>query len=689
MSDIILKSKSLEMAFCPETGTLIRLYVPGTAWNIISRKELGLSWRLMVPIDEEHRNNNVLGEKQNLSSFCMGKDSVTFIWDGVESEKGGHLDIKITLEIKAEGQQAVYRMHIDNRSRYMVENIYCPYLGDVRHPEGAAWLKTFAFTYANATQDSLWPSFKNHFGYYGTDYPTQVYSASPSIPFILLRSENQGLYAGVKEHDAELVAWECELRPGYGSSIDALVPESEDIAKKPVHMRFAALHVPYIQPGESRSLTPIALEAYKGDWHVGTDIYKKWRTTWMKPAVAPEWAKEPHAWQQIQINSPEDELRMRFTDLPKVAEECKKYGVRAIQLVGWNDGGQDQGNPSHSPDPRLGTFEELKEAITECHEIGVKIILFAKFIWVDRGLPNFHDNMERYAVRDPYGDYYLYPGYRYFTGTQLLDINTKRLIPTCFNNEEYMELCETEFKKLVDLGAAGMLFDECQHHSPTLACFNTLHDHRYGEPTYNRDRDFIFRMCKVEGTPEDFMVAGEACYDWEMEAYQLAYFRTENKEHIPLARYLLPQSQYMTAVTGFNDRNMINQCLLYRYIISYEPFNFKGHLDDYPETMAYGIKMDALRKEYRKWFWDGECRDTVGALIKKEGGYLHHPYTVFEAEDGSCALAVANYEDVPVTVQAEFENGKAPQKYRLVDDAEWKIACGGIILPPRSAAIVL
>ena len=33
----------------------------------------------------------------------------------------------------------------------------------------------------------------------------------------------------------------------------------------------------------------------------------------------------------------------------------------------------------------------------------------------------------------------------------------------------------------------------------------------------------------------------------------------------------------MTAVTGFNDRNMVNQCLMYRYIISYEPYNFKGH----------------------------------------------------------------------------------------------------------------
>ena len=50
----------------------------------------------------------------------------------------------------------------------------------------------------------------------------------------------------------------------------------------------------------------------------------------------------------------------------------------------------------------------------------------------------------------------------------------------------------------------------------------------------------------------------------------------------------------MTAVNGFYDRNMINQCLMYRYIISYEPFHFKGWLHDYPETVAYGNAMDAL-----------------------------------------------------------------------------------------------
>lgn len=92
----------------------------------------------------------------------------------------------------------------------------------------------------------------------------------------------------------------------------------------------------YIQPGEVRDLTPVALEAYQGDWQKGADIYKAWTGTWMCAAKGPDWSEEPHSWLQLHINFPEDELRLQFTELPEVAKECAKYGVKAIQLVGWN-----------------------------------------------------------------------------------------------------------------------------------------------------------------------------------------------------------------------------------------------------------------------------------------------------------------------------------------------------------------
>ena len=689
MSNITLETKSLHLAFCAETGALVDLAAPNTGWHILDRPELGLSWRLMVPLGEELRNNDVHGEKQKLASVTRGEDRITFVWENPVSERGGVIDCTVTLTVRAEGIHAVYEMHIENRSAYVIENVYCPYLGDVRHPQGAKQFEAFRWGYASGHTLPIWPTFISPTGYFGVDNPTVVYGASPTIPFFLLKSEAQGLYAGVYNSDCEIVSWSTELRPGWDSSINANVPADDNISGKPVHMLFAALHVPYIMPGESRSITPISLAAYTGGWQEGVDVYKNWRDTWMKPAVAPEWARNPHSWLQIHINSPEDELRMRFTELPKVAAECAAHGVKAIQLVGWNDGGQDQGNPSHDPDPRLGTYEELKQAIAEIKAMGVKLILFTKFIWADRATQWFRDELHKYAAKDPYGDYYVYNGYQYQTGTQLLNINTKRLIPMCYHSDKYREICEQEMRKVIDLGADGMLFDESSHHSPSLACFDESHGHRYGAPTYKLDRELMYRFRRIESIPSDFLFAGEACYDWLMEAYQLSYHRSENKTHLPLNRYLHPHTQHMTAVTGFNDRNMLNQCLMYRYIVSYEPFNFKGQLADFPMTIEYGKKMDALRTEYRKWFWDGEFVNTYGVSVTDTAGAAHPSYSVFKAADGSLGVVICNYEDAEILVNCKGETGERFTAFRIVDEDAWKSAAGGVVIPARSAAVLL
>jgi len=692
MKTVRLDAKSLVLEFDECTGALTHIIAADTDWNILRREALGLSWRLLVPVNDELRNNPVYGEKQSAPRIETGEDFIRFRWDSLTCERAGKLDIRLTVTVRAEGRQAVWYTEVENNSPYVVESVYSPYLGDVTQPDGAGWMKGFTYEYAHAQEWNMWPVFDQHEGCHSVDYPTQFSNRSPAVgaptcPFFLIRSETQGLYIGVKDSSSELVAWHNELRPGYDSAIDSRVPLSGDIAGKPVHIRFAAVHMPYIQPGDACALTPIALEAYTGGWQQGVDIYKAWRQTWSRDAVPPAWARDVHSWLQIHINSPEDELRLRYTELPAVAAECAEYGVQAIQLVGWSDGGQDQGNPSHSFDPRLGTLEELKRAIADCQALGVKIILFAKFTWADRATERFRSELIDCAVKDPYGDYYHYGGYEYQTPAQLLDINTKRLIPMCFRSAQYREVAKNEFQKLVDLNCDGMLFDECLHHSPALLCFDTRHNHKYGWPVYQDDREFIRLLEETPGLREDFMMAGEACYDWEMEVYSLSYFRSWDKKHIPLSRYMRPRANFMTAITGFNDRNMINQCLMYRYVISYEPYNFKGWLHDYPDTVAYGMKMDALRREYREFLWAGEFKDTVGADVRTLSGKAHHPFARFEAKDGCSMLVICNYEDTAVTVSAAFDAG-ALSMYRTVDADTWKNATGGIVIAARSAVIV-
>lgn len=334
-------------------------------------------------------------------------------------------------------------------------------------------------------------------------------------------------------------------------------------------------------------------------------------------------------------------------------------------------------------------YNELKAAIAEIQAMGVKLILFAKFTWADRATPRFRNELRKLAIKDPYGDCNVYPGYQYQTATQFLDVNTKRLIPMCFLSEDYLRLCEKEFAKILDLGADGLLFDECLHHGSTLLCFDKSHGHRWGAPVYANDNLLIERFARIAAKRNpDFLFAGEACYDREMAVYHLSYHRSENKLHLPLSRYSLPSSQYMTAVTGFDDRNMIAQCLLYRYVVSYEPYNFKGKLADFPLTLQYGRKMDALRTELRDYFWDGEFRHVLGAKVQS-GGAPHHPFSVFmNAKGGKPGIVVANYEDRAVEISAEAE-GAALARWRSIEDSSWKAFDGRMAIPARSCVVII
>jgi hypothetical protein len=403
----------------------------------------------------------------------------------------------------------------------------------------------------------------------------------------------------------------------------------------------------------------------------------------------PEWAKKPHAWLQIHINSPEDELRIQFKDLPKIGEECRQYGVDVIQLVGWNDGGQDRGNPSHSPDPRLGSFNELKQAIEEIKKIGVKLILFTKFIWADQSRNDFEEKYLPHAIKNPYGDYSIYKGYQYMTLSQLADVNTRRLVPMCFGSEAYLKICHEEFLKCVELGADGILFDECLHHSPTLCCFDTAHGHRYGESSYQFDEQLIHGFRELVNDKE-FMIAGEAIYDFQHDYYDLSYVRTWGREHKPTSRYMRPEAKIMSAVIGFNDRSMINQCLLNNYVISYEPYNFKGRLSDYPETVAYGVKMDQLRSDLSAYFWDGEFLNKKGGSVHTDSDEAYPYYSIYKTSDGRVGIIICNYDEKkPVRVIPKLDGNNSLSQYRLVDHQKFYALDDFIEIPPESAVAVI
>ncbi len=600
---IVLEDARLRAVFDRKYGSLLTLENKQTGWRIQDRSEFGAGFRLHVPLPE--RGYHFISEKGNPvnhTEWQPGANEVAFVWRELRSSQAGTLDITLRTKVVLHDGALTISTDLDNRSKLTIDSLAYPILGDISIPGGDKGLSQGSWGYSGMNTSQLYPNFSNGAGYFGTDHPMQS-AVSPWALFILIFSSAQGLYVGC--HDAtvqDMVRYQVELEPGYADSLTSGVEDSA-FPKESSRINLQLIQFPFAHHGQRKVSPPIVLRPYQGSWHQGVDIYKQWRKTWFTPPVSPAWVKEVHSWQQIQINSSEDRLLFPYSKLVDYGKDCARHGVKAIQLTGWNQGGQDRGNPSHDTDPRLGTADDLRHAIEACRQMGVEVILFNKYAWADPSTEWYRKELYRYAARNPYGDTYTYEGYAYDTPVQYSQINIRHQVGMCSACPAWREIAYKEFHKSVELKAGGILQDEAGWHGPGARyCFSP--DHRHPVPTFIFSGDLpLAEGFRKQIDPEHFLMSAEAPWDSQSQYYTLGYTRIDGAVQIPLQRYIDPHKPIMIAATGWNDRQMINRALLYRYVISYEPFNFKGRLDDFPLTIEYGKTVDAPRLQSLPLGW--------------------------------------------------------------------------------------
>jgi len=684
--EVVLQDDKLAVAFDSDSGALTRLVNKTTHWTIERRPELGVSFRLHAPLPDR-RDNFVLGQKQRAVEVRKLSDQQVHLkWENLISEHGGVLPLTLTAIVTLKDGTLTFAVTLENNSSLTVETIDYPCFGDLNPPTPGTPMEARHMWYGNLPTTGIYPGFSNEKGYWGVNFPTKTIESKQSL-FCLIQSPHEGLYVEMADPTQPyLLEYTFEQHPGAVQSINNTVPKADNISGIPVHLEFRTCHFIFAHPHSTVKLAPVVLSCYNGDWHAGVDRYKEWRTTWFKPPHVPDWIKDVNSWQQLQINTPEQDYHVSYTNLIEYGEECASNGVGTIQLVGWNHGGQDGGDPAQDIDPGLGTWQELHNAIAQIQAKGVKMILFAKLNWADKTTAWDKDELYKYACTDPYGQRYEQGGYSYVTPTQLAGINNHRRDVMDFNCPAYRDIATKEFEKILALGSEGWLWDEVCHHRPVEYSFAA--DHGYTPPGYIYAGDLPLsaqlRAAADKVNPE-FLFSGEGPEDWLMQYFPCSYFRI-SAGSVPVCRYLDPQAPLMVAVTGFDDREMLNLILLDRYIISYEPYNFKGHVTDYPLTLDYGKKIDALRRQYKAYLWDADFRDTLGANVNADGSSR---YSVFVTASGKRTVVVINMEaNKTITARVELPHpGKLMAATPEQPDAQ--PTSGTLQIPARSAAVVM
>lgn len=642
-SQITLGNDRMEATVNIDDAAMTALRSKQTGWNVLDANIQPHSFEASIKL-ADGSFHFINGSSQPKPEVSSSRDSITFTWNTL-LVNGQKIDIRFEGTIKIDDDGISYSGKIDNKSDAVLEELSWPNIGGITLPENSQKLLFQYLDYTKFTTHELYPG-----------NPGRGWSTLPVHAFTLIHDNCQGLYISSLDHQMEeVMRCQYEIVPKVDFAEFAGGAETKNAERDHMATLIKAVRMLFVQPGDSTKLVPVLFTTYKGDWHAGVDNYKKWRASWYVRPHRADWLNHVNTWQQLQILSSESRCNFKIKDLGKYVDEARRNGVNAIQLTGWTKGGQDRGLPVHDLDPRLGTREEFKKEIANAKKKGVNILLFTKFTWADL-TTSYHDKWQHGLAWHNGGDTCIHPGYNYNTYTQLSGISTRRFGIFCMIDDSLRTALCNEFQKCLDLGAAGMVYDENQHHAGTILCFNPNHGHKIPGFVYKGadllGHDFQ-EMCKK--TNPDFLMTGEGCYD-QQSKYYTTYTRADYN-HVPVLRYIDSEMPIACAIIDHYDLDNINMCLATRYAISYEVRNFKGHLEEFPRVMKYGRKVDQLRKKYADYLWDAEFLDTKGAKISGGGNDLR--YTVFQSnKNGKKAVVIYNVSHTDEhTVSVELATG--------------------------------
>ncbi|SDQ52580.1 DUF6259 domain-containing protein [Microbacterium sp. cf332] len=686
---LTLEDPHLSIAFDARTGGLVR-FDDGRVGPWLEEASAGSLFVVEIPRGGD-RTVVVQTSQQTLSGYERDDDAgvLTLRWTDPVTSTGETLrgEIVVTAAIDAGVLRLGLALAIEAGG---VEAVRFPSLRGVR--PASRKLELRGVDYSTGTRVDLLPVFDSNAPYWGTMFPDYASGnlrpelvGNPTSPFVALVADAGGITVLPAAPTLDFIGWRASLEPGYADSLARMAGPDAAVT-------LDAIHFP--APAEGRIEVPtMALAPYAGEWTGSIEPYRRNQAPTRRSRAA--WLGEPRLWLQVQLMSTEGEPRYDFDDLVDIIEECASAGIGAIQIVGWNEGGQDGLVPWHRPAAKLGGAAGLRRALDRARELDVATVLYVKYVWVEKPGPNW-DELERFVSRDPNGQPYAQPGPVYHSSRKRYGISTPWYVPLCFGVRELRERIAAEVAELASWGADGVLADESLYHGRALLCFADDHGHPVGASAFTWDAAYIDDIrARLGDAADTFVIAAEGAYDAQFEDYDVSYFRSASAQHRPVGRMLRPDARIVTALTGFDEHGMIAQSILDGYAMSLEPFNFKGRPRDMPATVARARLAEDVRGRYADWLWNGEpvFDDTVtvaDAGGSDGAGLVRRTVWRRDADDPSRLVVVANFGDAPARVRiAGVPHGSTVVP--LDGSAGTGLASTGAILTidPRDAVVVV
>lgn len=424
----------------------------------------------------------------------------------------------------------------------------------------------------------------------------------------------------------------------------------------------AILHRPGVKGGVWQS-EECVLAFHEGDWHWAADDYRGWFAALPLRAPVkhrPAWfEKSPGLMAHYDFQYQGGGIVHTFRDIPDLMKEAQKLGFNHLLLAGWNEDGFDFGFPHYTPNHRLGTEQDLKDALAQCRRMGGHVCFYVNSRLCNTGFADQHARIMESAVMNRDGSLFI----------EKYGADDLSFASLCINDTAWRhKLAETVRYLTHEIGADGMYLDQLAM-ATSCKCYHPGHTEHAGNPcAWNQGYRKLLGEMQADDDTEGMALIYEGCND----GYgPYASGQLVSELHCPwrgrmpeVYKYTFPEQ---ILVDMMNPRR--NSAMRPEHIarhsteLLHNAFTMGAYLWCYdlewdntwrrdPEQYERLKRLVALRSAWLARYGQGRFTDTVGILRRPQGQQIRR----YDIADGLLlACAAGNGLDGEVAVRWDKE----------------------------------
>jgi hypothetical protein len=361
----------LDIGIDGNTGSIVSLHTAAAGKLLAAdAKDAGI---LDVAYPTETFAPMRLASRFSTAQIERGTNEVTITWERLGASRPtlalptGAVKASVHIRAAADGRSIVFTAHIQNDSAAPVPQILFPDLWGLQPFEGVQGTRLRLAREVVRPFEAPVASVAGAPFYAQADAPLawKEYSAGGYYKANSLRWLDYGGFKGG-----------LSIFQKKWGSFDWPNVITHRTERDPLSLRMAWEHRQTIAPGKSWDSGEFWFTPHAGGWAKGIEVYRDYVRQVEPPRTLPTHVAEDIGYQTIWMiqtaESDPKEAVFRFDDLPRVAEDARRYGIHEIVPWGWN-------TYSTMPipvRPELGTVADLQKAVRASHDLGVNIAPF-------------------------------------------------------------------------------------------------------------------------------------------------------------------------------------------------------------------------------------------------------------------------------------------------------------------------